>query len=182
MSVSLATSVYTAGHGYGWSSVPDGIAAEELEKFLEEARALRPDFAAEDAVTTGVLVRGGYAAAFTIRRATGWDSVGRAADYAAFAFVPCKDAAAVDFAALLTDAFFAVPTHTPPTTLSYEGAPSAAFPVDAPGRLLCQNRLENIDLRAAGALLARYGTNADSWIFRADRNGTFTLTTTPWHK
>jgi len=182
MSVTFATSVYTAGHGYGWSSVPDGIAAEELEKFLEEALALRPDFAEEDAVTTGVVVRQGTAAAFTVRRAPDWDSVGRAADYAAFAFVPCEEAADVDFAALLTEAFFVVPTHTPPAALSYVGAPSATFPTDAPGRLLCQNRLEKFDLRAAGALLARYGANADRWIFRADKYGTFTLTTTPWHK
>jgi len=182
MAVSLSTSVYTAGHGYGWSSVPSGVDARTLEALRTDALSLRPDFAEENAVTSGIAVRNGVAAAFAIRRAPAWDSVGRAADYAAFAFVPCGLADNIDFATLLANEFFLTPTHTPPARIAYDGAPSAPFPPDAAGRLLCRNRLDGFDPHAAGTLLARHGLNADRWLLRVDDHGAFTITTTPWHK
>lgn len=182
MTIVLPSAVYTAGHGYGWSSTPDGLDMKTLDDLLSDARATRPDFAEADAVSAGLVVRSGTAAAFTIRRAIAWDAVGRDADYAAFVFVPCTQADAVDFAALLADDFFRTPTRTPPAALTYDGPSSHDFPLDAPGRLLCQNRLEGFDPRAAGALLSRYGAKADRWLFQTDPTGAFTVTTTPWHR
>jgi len=171
--ISLASSVYAADHGYAWSSPPSVVHSV----LLADALATRPDFADETAVSAGVVVRDATAAAFTIRRAPHWDADGRDSDYAAFAFVPCDAADAIDFAELLKDDFFATPTHTPRATLDYDGPASTAFPVDAPGRLLCHNRLDNFDLHALGALLARYGAKADRWLYTQD-----ILTTSPWHR
>jgi len=177
----LPTAVYAADHGYAWLAKPDGLDAATLDLFLSDALSTRPDFAEENAVTSGVVMRNGTAAAFSIRRARAWDAVGRDADYAAFAFAPSADAANIDFGILLRDPFFSHPTHTPPDTLTYEGPAAADFPIDAPGRLLCHNRLESFAPSATGSLLAQYGAKADHWLFIAQTE-TFTVTTSPWHR
>lgn len=181
MALTLSAAVYTADHGYAWSVPVTNL----LDALLADALATRPDFADEAATSAGVAVRDSVAAAFTIRRASHWDAEGRDSDYAAFAFVPCDAAAAVDFAALLAHDFFATPTHTPPATLTYDGPASAAFPVDAPGRLLCHNRIDDFDPHALGTLLARYGSKADKWLLQiptTNRQPPLSLTTSPWHR
>jgi len=178
---SLASAVYTADHGYAWSATPAGIDEPTRDALLTDALATRPDFAEADTITAGVVARNGTAAAFSIRRAPAWDAVGRDADYAAFAFVPYADASTVDFGSLLANPFFTVPTRTPPAALTYIGPASEAFPVIAPGRLLCHNRLECFPASAIGSLLAQYGAKADRWLFLVE-NGAFTITTSPWHR
>jgi len=182
MALTLPASVYTAHRGYAWSAIPAGLAPETLENFLADALSLRPDFSDETDVTAGIVARDGLAAAFTVRRATAWDAVGRDADYAAFTLVPFAQAASVDFAVLLTDAFFQEPSRTPPALLTYAGPAAEDFPLDAPGRILCHHRLEGFNPHAAGALLARYGGKADQWFFRAEADHTFTVTSSPWHR
>jgi len=180
--VSIPASVFTAGHGYAWSAQPAGIGREAMDELYRIATAGRDAFADNAAPTTGITSDGKTAAAFSIMRARAWDSEGRDADYAAFAFVPCADAARIDFAALLTDNFFRVPNHEPPASINYAGHESAQAPIDAPGRLLCRNELDDFDLHAAGDLLARHAHLADRWLFLVKDNGAAKVTTSPWHK
>lgn len=181
MALTLPTSVYTATRGYAWSAVPAGLAPADLEAFLVDATKDRPDFEDEAAAAAGVIVRRGVVAPFSVRRARRWDAEGRDADYAAFAFCSAPDAAAVDFAALLADPFFTVPSRTPPARLAYDGPAASAAPLPAAGRLLCRNRLDGLDPRAAGALIAAYAAKADFWTVRL-AGAVCTVTTSPWHR
>lgn len=181
MSVKIASAVYTADRGYAWSAVPVVPSAERLDEFLRAAQAMRPDFPSDDEATVGVLAIGGDIAAFTIRRARKWDSAERDADYAAFAFIPCADAAKIDFVELLAGGFFTTPSHNPPSQIDYDGPASATPPTDAAGRLLCRNRYDNLDPHAIGALLAPYGRKADRWTFTF-ANGACAASTTPWRR
>lgn len=180
--VSIPASVFTAGHGYAWSAQPAGIGRETMDELYRIATAGRDAFADDAAPTTGIASDGKTAAAFSLMRARAWDSEGRDADYAAFAFVPCADAARVDFAALMENDFFRVPVRVPPTGIDYSGPDSAAAAIDAPGRLLCRNELDGFDLHAAGDLLARHAHLADRWLFLVKANGAAKVTTSPWHK
>ena len=180
--VSIPASVFTAGRGYDWSTEPAGIGREAMDELYRIATAGRDAFADDAAPTTGIASDGKTAAAFSLMRARAWDSEGRDADYAAFAFVPCADAARVDFAALLADDFFRVPNHEPTESIAYNGPESAAAAIDAPGRLLCRNELDDFDLHAAGDLLARHAHLADRWLFLVKANGAAKVTTSPWHK
>ena len=181
MSARLVSAVYTADRGYAWSAVPYVPFAAKLDEFLRSAQSMRPDFPVDDEATVGVVAIDGDAAAFTIRRAKKWDSAGRDADYAAFAFIPCKEAAKVDFSELLCDEFFKTPSKNPPGFLNYDGPASATPPTDAAGRLLCRNRYDNLDPHAIGALFAPYGLKADRWTFTFN-GGVCAVTTTPWKR
>ena len=180
--ISIPASVFTAGRGYDWSTEPAGIERETMDELYRIATAGRDAFADDAAPATGVASDGKTAAAFSLMRARAWDSEGRDADYAAFAFVPCAKAARVDFAALLADDFFRVPNHEPPASIAYNGPESATAAIDAPGRLLCRNELDDFDLHAAGDLLARHAHLADRWLFLVKANDTAKVTTSPWHK
>ena len=180
--IAIPLSVFTAGHGYAWSAQPAGIGREAMDELYRIATAGRDAFADDAAPTTGIASDGKTAAAFSLMRARAWDSEGRDADYAAFAFIPCAEAAKVDFAALMEDDFFHTPTRVPPTCIDYAGSRSAQTPIDAPGRLLCRNELDGFDLRAAGDLLARHAHLADRWLFLVKANGAAKVTTSPWHK
>ena len=180
--VSIPASVFTAGRGYDWSTEPAGIGRETMDGLYRIAASSRPAFAEDPAPILGVAADGRTAAAFALLRARAWDSEGRDCDYAALAFVPCVDAARVDFAALLADDFFRVPNHEPTASIAYNGPESAAAAIDAPGRLLCRNELDDFDLHAAGDLLARHAHLADRWLFLVKANGAAKVTTSPWHK
>lgn len=180
--VHIPVSVFTAGRGYDWSTEPAGIGRETLDGLYRIATAGRDAFADDGAPAIGIASDGKTAAAFSLMRARAWDSEGRDADYAAFAFVPCTDASHIDFAALLADDFFRVPNHEPPTSIAYAGPESAAVAIDAPGRLLCRNELDDFDLHSAGDLLARHAHLADRWLFLAKDKNAAKVTTSPWHK
>ena len=162
----LETAVYTAYRGYAWSRTPDGLSVSGLEALYRLASAGRSDFPSPTEVTCGVVSDGSVAAAFTIRSVPNWDAEGRAADYAAFAFVPCAEAGEIDFRALLATPFFAQPERTPPATLAYEGPAAANPPLDAPGHLLCKRRLTTLDPSAIGVLLKTYAPRCDRWSFK----------------
>lgn len=180
--VAIPVSVFAAGRGYDWSTTEVGIGRETMDGLYRIAALSRPAFAEDPAPILGVAADGATAAAFALLRARAWDSEGRDCDYAAFAFIPCAEAAKVDFAALMEDDFFHTPTRVPPTCIDYAGSRSAQTPIDAPGRLLCRNELDGFDLRAAGDLLARHAHLADRWLFLLQADGTAKVTTSPWHK
>ena len=180
--VHIPVSVFTAGRGYDWSTEPAGIGRETMDGLYRIAASSRPAFAEDPAPILGVAADGRTAAAFALLRAHAWDSEGRDCDYAALAFVPCAEAARIDFAALMENDFFRSPVRVPPTGIDYSGPDSAAAAIDAPGRLLCRNELDGIDLHAAGDLLARHAHLADRWLFIMKANGVAKVTTSPWHK
>lgn len=170
MGVSIETAVYTAYRGYSWSHVPASVGKERMDALYRMAAEVRGEFPSPEAVDVGVVSDGDFAAAFAISTAPGWDVEGRAAEYAAFAFVPCAGAASVDFSALLGDGFFRVPAREPARAIAYAGPAASRPAVDAPGRLLTRRRIDEFDLSSAGALLAAYGAKCGRWVFRLGRN------------
>lgn len=181
MSMAIDTAVYTAYRGYAWSRVPDAVGKERMDALYRMAAEIRGEFPSAEAVDTGVVSDGVFAAAFSIFTAPGWDVEGRSAEYAAFAFVPCAEAASVDFSALLDSAFFSLPARVPPPSVAYSGPAAARPAVDVPGRLLSGRKVANFDLAATGSLLSAYGTKSERWIFRRDRaSGAATAESGPW--
>lgn len=180
--VHIPVSVFTAGRGYDWSTQPAGIGRETMDGLYRIAASSRPAFAEDPAPILGVAADGRTAAAFALLRARAWDSEGRDCDYAALAFVPCAEAARIDFAALMENDFFRSPVRVPPTGIDYSGPGSAAAAIDAPGRLLCRNELDGFDLHAAGDLLARHAHLADRWLFLLQTDGKAKVTTSTWHR
>ena len=181
MSAAIETAVYTAYRGYAWSRIPAAVGKERMDALYRMASEPRGAFPSPEAVDVGVVSDGAFAAAFAIFTAPGWDVEGRSAEYAALAFVPRAEAASVDFAALLGDAFFSVPVREPPATIAYAGPAAARPPLDAPGRLLSGRKVANFDLAATGSLLSAYGTKSERWIFRRDRaSGAATAESGPW--
>lgn len=180
-SIEIETAVYTAFRGYSWSRIPGSVGKDRMDMLYGMAAETRGEFPSPEAVDVGVVSDGVFAAAFSIFTAPDWDVEGRSAEYAAFAFVPCADAASVDFAALLRDAFFRVPTHEPPLSISYSGPVSSQPPVDAPGRLLSGRKISDFSLAASGSLLAKYGHRSGRWVFRIGGDcGVSTAESGPW--
>ena len=177
----LAAAVYTAYRGYAWSSVPESVGGVRMDALYRMAAEIRGEFPSAESVDSGVVSDGVLAAAFSIFTAPRWDSEGRAAEYAAFAFIPCDDAASVDFEALLRDPFFCEPAREPPRAVAYAGAPSAKPALDAPGRLLSAHRIDGFGLSAAGEILAKYGARSGRWVFRRrGGNAAVTVECGPW--
>ena len=161
----LPTAVYFADHGYAWQVKPAGIpdaAVETLYAMITEARGA---FADPEAIDRGIVVRGGFAAAYMVRTLSAWDSEGRSSEYAALAFFEPAAAAAIDFGWLFGDEFFRSATRTPAAEVRYDGPVAAAEPLDAAGRLLCRQSYDGLDPAAAGALLAKYLSRAEWWHF-----------------
>ena len=113
MSLVIETAVYTAYRGYAWSRIPDAVGKERMDALYRMAAEIRGEFPPAEAVDTGVVSDGVFAAAFAIFTAPGWDVEGRSAEYAAFAFVPCAEAASVDF--VQSAPASSVPSSTMPT-------------------------------------------------------------------
>jgi len=181
MDVAIETAVYTAYRGYSWSRIPVPVGRDRMDALYRMAAETRGEFPSVDAVDSGVVSDGVFAAAFAIFTVPNWDVEGRSAEYAAFAFLPCAEAASVDFATLLDDGFFRVPSHEQPPTIAYSGPPASRPAVDVPGRLLSGRKIEDFDLASAGALLAAYGPKCRRWTFRRVRNsGTATAESGPW--
>lgn len=115
----VPVAVYTAWRGYDWSGIPDGLTREQMDALRAKAVARRPAFADADTVTTGIVSHGVWAAVFAIRVVPAWDAVGRAADYAAFAFLPVTVLPELNVRMILAHPFFTTPTHEPPTFLQF---------------------------------------------------------------
>ena len=171
----IATTTYSAFHGYAWSHIPPGTDETVLDALRRLACDGRDDFSEPAAIARGLVSDGRIAAAYSIRTVAGWDSEGRASEYAAFAIMPLEDAGLIDLVALLSHPFFALPSHEPPTTI-------AIPPTDAAGRLLCRHILDRFDPHAAGALLAAYGKNSARWTVRLCDGGNATVECGEWRK
>lgn len=181
MTFRLPLCVYAANRGYSWSNVPEGTDVSVLDRLLALAAETRPPFASEADVSSGLVCDGAFAAAFSLRTVPAWDSEGRPSEYSALAVFPAHHAAEIDLTALLADPFFTTPTHEPPTALDYAGPAATQPPVDAPGRLLSTNRIESLDARCAGKLLATYAARSRRWIFKMNADGqTASAETDPW--
>ena len=181
MGLNLISCVYSANRGYSWSNVPEGTDVAVLDRLLAFAAETRPTFASVADVSSGLVSDGSLAAAFSLRTVPAWDSEGRPSDYTAFAVFPARLAAEIDLSVLLADPFFSTPTHEPPTVLDYAGPAATEPPVDAAGRLLSTNRIESLDARCAGKLLATYAGKCGRWIFRMNADGrTVSAVTDPW--
>ena len=178
----IATTTYSAFRGYAWSHIPAGTSEAELDWLRRLASEGRGDFPEPTDITCGLVSNGRIAAAYSIRTVGGWDSEGRASEYTAIALVPVEDAASVDLVALLAHPFFAMPSHEPPASIEYSGPKSGTPPIDAAGRLLCRQKIDNFDPHAAGALLAAYGKNSAKWTVRLCDDGTATVACGEWRK
>ena len=178
----LATTTHSAFRGYAWSHLPSDISEAELDGLRRLASEGRGDFPEPTDIARGLVSDGRIAAVYSIRTVAGWDSEGRASEYAAFALMPIEDAGRIDLVALLTHPFFALPSHEPPTTIEYSGPQSATPPTDAAGRLLCRRKIDSFDPHAAGALLAAYGKSSAKWAVRLCDDGTATVECGEWRK
>ena len=178
--IRLATTVYSAGRGYAWSWLPPGIDRRSLDELHALASATRGAFPDADRVDRGLVVRGGFAAAYDIRTVPAWDREGRASDYAAFALFAPAEAAAIDFSRLFEDDFFNRPSRRPPEEILYGGPCSAPEPLVAAGRLLCRRRFDGLAPAAAGALIAKYWRKSARWRFSLLSDGTMCAECDPW--
>lgn len=116
----LPTAVYTAWRGYDWSCVPEGVTREQMDALRAKAAARRPPFADAEVVTTGIVSDGSLAAVFAIHTVPAWDAVKRAADYAAFAFLPTAMLMGLNVRAVLGNPFFTTPTREPPAFIALD--------------------------------------------------------------
>lgn len=183
MSVAIETAVYTAYRGYAWSRIPGSVGKDRMDALYRMAAEARGEFPSADAVDSGVVSDGSFAAAFSIFSVPGWDAEGRAAEYAALAFVPCSEAVSVDFSALLGDAFFRNPERNPPASVAYSGPAASRPALDAPGRLLSGQKISDFDLASAGAILSLYGWRCGRWMFRCGQDsGSATAESGPWRR
>ena len=177
----LSTTVYSANRGYHWSRLPDGVSEATLDRLYHLAAEERGDFPDPASVERGVVAIGDNAAVFTIRSVPGWDSEGRASEYAAFALFKPAEAAAIDFARVLENSFFNQPSRNPPPVVLYNGDGGVPAPATAAGNLLCRQEYDGLDPRAAGPLLAAYHARCDRWRFRFNENGaTMKVTCAAW--
>lgn len=180
--MTLSTAVYTAHRGYSWSGIPEGLDEARLDSLLRLATEDRPEFSDGADISVGMVSDGQYAAVYSIRSVMGWDSEGRAADYSALAVFPASAAADINVLDLLRHPFFAVPTREPADSIVYAGPASSDPAVNAPGRLLCQNRIDDLDAYSAGKLLATYAMRCPRWLFRFNEDGrTMSVETAPWN-
>lgn len=192
--MTLPVTVNSACRGYAWSRIPGGVTEASLDEMLAVATEKRGDFPEPNRIDTGIIVRNGIGAAFSIRTALGWDSEGRDSEYAAFALFNPAEAAGIDFAALLTDPFFSVPSKAAAngeiTSIEYSGAPAGRPPLTAAGALLCHQHLEALPASAAGGILATYHLKSPFWLFHQvlkvptvkTTEIVFTVTCAPWQR
>jgi len=168
--MTLVLTTYSAFKGYSWSSVPPGISPWKLNQFYRLITAAQGNFRNARVFDAGVVSDGKTVAVFTRRNIEGWDSENRASDYAALAFFPVNEAAAVDLVELLQDDFFQTPTRQPPATLEYTGPASATMPPSAEASLRERGEYLLCNPRATGDLIARLGNRSPRWIclFKTD--------------
>ena len=162
--ICIPFAVYTAWRGYGWSLIPEDIPEEELDELYHTISEHRPDFMEQGDSFEGVYYKNGLLAAFRMQSVPKWDSVGRDADYCAFAFMGYDVVQEFDFDALLALPEFIEPTRSPRNGVEYAGPKSAPYSIPAAIELHDKRRSERIDLHSVGDLLAKCGTYCDSWL------------------
>jgi len=162
--ICIPFSVYTAWQGYDWSSVPEDIPREEMDALYRAIGELRPDFMGPGDSFEGVYYKNGLLAAFRMQSIPQWDSVGRDADYCAFAFMGYDVVREFDFDALLSLPEFITPTHSPRNGVEYAGPRSAPYSIPAAVELHDSRQSKRVDLHSAGDLLATCGTYCTDWL------------------
>jgi len=163
-SICIPFSVYTAYNGYSWSSVPEDVPQEELDTLYRTIGERRPDFMGPGDSFEGVYYFNGLLAAFRMQSVPKWDSVGRDADYCAFAFMGIDVVRQFDFDVLLSLSSFVEPTRTPLNGVEYAGPASAPYPIAAAMELHDNGQSSRIDLHSVGDLLAKCGTYCGDWL------------------
>lgn len=167
--ICIPFSVYTAWRGYGWSSIPEDIPPAELDELYHAISARRPDFMGPGDSFEGVYFKNGLLAAFRMQSVPKWDSVGRDADYCAFAFMGYDVVQEFDFDALLALPEFIEPTHSPRNGVEYAGSASAPYSIPAAIDLHDKRESTRIDLHSVGDLLAKCGAYCDDWLLGRTR-------------
>lgn len=167
--ICIPFAVYTAWRGYDWSIIPEDISRDELDALYHTISERRPDFMGPDDSFEGVYYINGLLAAFRMQSVPKWDSVGRDADYCAFAFMGYDVVQEFDFDALLAHPSFLEPTHTPLNGLEYSGPASAPYSIPAAIELHDRRQSMRIDLHSVGDLLAKCGMHCSDWLFGRTR-------------
>lgn len=164
--VRIQVAVYTAFHGYAWSSIPDGVTEGELKALADEISNVCPERLGDGDRFEGVLYDGKYIVAFLALRLSNWDANNRPARYFALAFVPRESGASVDFDELLKCDFFQAATHSPDCEMVYVGERSKCVPKELLERVFSEtNRPVRLDFSLCGDLLQHHGINGTKWKF-----------------
>jgi len=124
--ITLKTAVFTAEHGYKWTTPPEGITESQLSRYGKIVdQAYREGMGASDYIQ-GLIYDGSLVAVFSaLRTGPGWDTAGRAAKYYALAFIEREQWPQVNFDVLLQNPFFLTPDKNPPAEIVYDGPASA---------------------------------------------------------
>jgi hypothetical protein len=162
------TAVFTAEHGYKWTTPPEGVSETQLAQYGQIVDRVYCDgMRAKEDYVQGLAVDGMTIVAFSaLRTPPGWDTAGRAAKYYAVAFVPKEHWTNVDFDALLRSRFFLQPDKDPPREIEYAGPRSAkvgqsvreSFANDGDGP-------DQMDFNCLGDFLADPSTRGKRWRF-----------------
>jgi len=123
--ITLKTAVFTAEHGYKWTTPPEGITESQLSRYGKTVdQAYREGMGATDNVQ-GVIFDGSLVAVFSaLRTGPGWDTAGRAAKYYALVFIEREQWPQINFDVLLQNPFFLSPDKNPPLEIVYDGPAS----------------------------------------------------------
>lgn len=159
-------SVFSAHHGYRWSSIPTGMTGTQLDTYQKIISAARPEGMKEGEWFDGVLCDGHVVVVFRAMRVSEWDSVKRTSHYYAVAFISRKDCHLIDIDQLLNGDLFKTPTREPPVEIEYTGASSATTPPEVVSSIRAgKTDTLNISFRFCGDLLSRNGSLGDKWKF-----------------
>ncbi len=164
-SLVLPFAVYTAWRGYDWSLLPEDVSRAELDQLYRDIGTRRPDFMGAGDSFEGVYCKNGLLAAFRMQSVPKWDSVGRDADYCAFAFMGLDVVRAIDFDALLGMDEFVRPVRSPRNGLEYAGPASATCSVEEAMDLHDRRQANSVDFHAVGDLIAACGEFCPDWFF-----------------
>lgn len=113
--------IYTARHGMGWCSLPNGVLESEID-CARLAFGSLPDFDAGEDGFEGVAVCGGRAFVVRCFKAPKWDFMGRDSLYMAVTWMPLEVLSRLDVEALFTLRYFREPLRNPPTQFDFARA------------------------------------------------------------
>ena len=164
-SVYIPFAVYTAWQGYAWSSIPEDVTREEMDILYRKIGEKRPDFMGAGDSYEGVYYNNGLLSAFRMQSVQKWDSVGRDADYCAFAFMGPDVAQDFDFGYMLGMSSFNTPTHEPQNFIEYDGPPSSLYSVKAAMKLCDTHSSSSVEFREIGDMLAKCCEYCGEWFF-----------------
>jgi hypothetical protein len=150
--MNLPFAVYTAREGYNWATNlgPNRPLFDRIRTAIGKS----PDVEMGDKLYCGVVNCGDTVAVYRFLQAKNWDSKGRDASYLAIACLPRAEAVVINFKKLLEDPCFTEPSHTPPSTISYSGEPSAPLVKDVTVEGVPGGSPAWIDLSCAGELFS----------------------------